>query len=354
MDFTVISRFGAEHHEMLCREVNDYWRRLDESDRFDVEGIEAPLGAIPLIAYDCQRRCPVLVKRYASAGLHRYNMLEGTNFKLGAVTKYNKLQNFVSPYYITLLAQDSVSGSHQTFQVLVDEQRVGRLDIIVEIARPRGMTTKEPHIPSFSVADELPQWPDSFSDTNRFYLMKQSEFLNNDWIYLYLELVLCKIERVGISDSDLSKLKIVKAVIETKEDMLPPDEILNAKTAVVYITFKGMAKAQVAGEHDERKAIVRRILNEDTGRLSLMGHLIGENPYIDIDPVTFFNSPAHTDAVRRAPELLLPPYMLPAAAVYGSRICCRRICVNFQIWVKLSSYILCVFWIFQICVSHET
>ncbi|XP_019092603.1 PREDICTED: UPF0725 protein At1g02770-like [Camelina sativa] len=235
-------------------------------------------------------------------------MLEGTNFKLEAVTKFNKSPNFLSPYYITLLAQDSVSGSHLTFQVLVAEQSVGRLDMVVEIARPKGVTTKEPPIPcdSFSVGDKLPEWPDSFSDTKRFYVVKESELQNNDWIYLYLELVLC-VDRVGISDSDLSKLRIVKAVIETKEDMLLPDEILNAKTAVVYITFKGMAKAQVAGEHDERKAIVRRILI--TGLLSLTGRLIGENPYIDdFDPVTFFNSPAHTDAVRRALELL-PPYM---------------------------------------------
>ncbi|XP_019096667.1 PREDICTED: UPF0725 protein At1g19060-like [Camelina sativa] len=240
-------------------------------------------------------------------------MLEGTNFKLEAVTKFNKLQNFVSPYYITLLAQDLVSGSHQTFQVLVDEKGVGRLDMIVEIARPKGVTTKEPPIPcdSFSVGDKLPEWPspDSFNDTKRFYLVKESELQNNDWIYLYLELVLCAIDRVGISDSDLSKLRIVKAVIETKEDMMPPNERLKAKTAVVYITFKGMTNAQVAGEHDERKAMVRRIFNEDTGRLSLRGHLIAENPYVNIDPVTFFNSHAHTEAVRRALELPLPPYI---------------------------------------------
>ena len=44
----------------------------------------------------------------------------------------------MSPYYITLLAQDSVSGSHQIFQVLVNERSVGKLNIIVPIARPKG------------------------------------------------------------------------------------------------------------------------------------------------------------------------------------------------------------------------
>lgn len=63
---------------------------------------------------------------------------QGTNFKLVDVIKFNKLLNFLSPYYITLLAQDSVSGSHQNFQVQVNELRIGRLDMIVPIARPKG------------------------------------------------------------------------------------------------------------------------------------------------------------------------------------------------------------------------
>ncbi|CAH8250864.1 unnamed protein product [Arabidopsis lyrata] len=197
---------------------------------------------------------------HASAGLHRYNMLEGTNFKLVDVIKFNKLLNFLSPYYITLLAQDSVSGSHQNFQVQVNELRTGRLDMIVPIARPKGVTTKKPLIP----------W-DSFS-------VKESELQNNDWIYLYLQLVLCAIERVIISDGDLSKLKIVKA---------------------------GLANARIAaGEHDERKAIIRRILNEHTGYLSLIGDLIGENEFVNIDPATFFNSPAFLEALDRGQELL--------------------------------------------------
>ncbi|KAG7597723.1 Protein MS5 [Arabidopsis suecica] len=309
MDRTMISGSRDE----CLHAAWDYWRRLDESECFDIEGIEAPPGAIALIPYDCQlpnsfHPLPLWVKLYASAGLHRFNMLQGTNFKLGYVMKFNKRLALLSPYYITLLAHDSVSGSHQSFQVLVNEQSVGKLNIIIPIARPKGVTTNERLIPcdSFSVDDKLPQWPshDSFNDTKRFYLVKESELQNNDWINLYLQLVLCAIQRVRISDSDLSKLKIVKAVIETKEDMVSPNERLNAKTAVVYITFKGLANARIAaGEHDERKAIIRRIFDEHTGHLSLLGDLIGEKRFVNIDPVTYFNSPAYLEDITHE----LPP-----------------------------------------------
>ncbi|CAA0220701.1 UPF0725 protein [Arabidopsis thaliana] len=239
MDWTMIS--GSRDESLHA--ARDYWRRLNESECFDIEGIEAPPGAIALIPYDCQlpnsfHPLPLWVKLYASAGLHRFNILE----------------------------------------VLVNERSVGKLNIIVPIARPKGVTTNERLIPcdSFSVDDKLPQWPshDSFNDRKRFYL------------------------------SDLSKLKIVKAVIETKEDMVPPNERLNAKTAVVYITFKGLANARIAaGEHDERKAIIRRIFNEHTGHLSLLGDLIGEKKFVNIDPVTYFNSPAYLEDITHE----LPP-----------------------------------------------
>ncbi|OAP15949.1 hypothetical protein AXX17_AT1G20010 [Arabidopsis thaliana] len=86
--------------------------------------------------------------------------------------------------------------------------------------------------------------------------------------------------------------------------MVPPNERLNAKTAVVYITFKGLANARIAaGEHDERKAIIRRIFNEHTGHLSLLGDLIGEKKFVNIDPVTYFNSPAYLEDITHE----LPP-----------------------------------------------
>ncbi|EFH68339.1 hypothetical protein ARALYDRAFT_311310 [Arabidopsis lyrata subsp. lyrata] len=242
MDWTVIPRSRAESHEMLCHAARDYSRRLDESEvSFRYRGnisttrghsTDTPTTVNCLIVGILNLSWSSFM--HASAGLHRYNMLE----------------------------------------VQVNELRTGRLDMIVPIARPKGVTTKKPLIP----------W-DSFS-------VKESELQNNDWIYLYLQLVLCAIERVIISDGDLSKLKIVKAT-------------QRQKCCVVYITFKGLANARIAaGEHDERKAIIRRILNEHTGYLSLIGDLIGENEFVNIDPATFFNSPAFLEALDRGQELL--------------------------------------------------
>jgi len=52
--------------------------------------------------------------------------------------KFNKLMMHLSPFYITLLAQDPVSRSQQTFQVQVDEHCLSTMDLTVLIARPKG------------------------------------------------------------------------------------------------------------------------------------------------------------------------------------------------------------------------
>lgn len=43
-----------------------------------------------------------------------------------------------SSYYITLAARDPDSGLQEIFQVLVDQERLGSLDLTCTIARPRG------------------------------------------------------------------------------------------------------------------------------------------------------------------------------------------------------------------------
>lgn len=70
--------------------------------------------------------------------------------------------------------------------------------------------------------------------------------------------------------------------IETAiEDVEPPNERLKAKNAIVYIMFKGMAEPRAPqqvfeiGVHVERKAIVRRVMNEHSGCLTLVGKLCG-------------------------------------------------------------------------------
>lgn len=74
----------------------------------------------------------------------------------------------------------------------------------------------------------------------------------------------------------------MKVAIETSiDDAVPLNERLKAKRANVYIMFKGLAEAQAPrrdfeiGEHVERKAIVRRVIDERTGDLTLFGELWG-------------------------------------------------------------------------------
>lgn len=69
------------------------------------------------------------------------------------------------------------------------------------------------------------------------------------------------VSKVLFIHSDLAKLKIVK--VKTKEDVELPNERLNAKSAIVYITFKGLAIGGIS-EHVEYKMIVRRVTNERT------------------------------------------------------------------------------------------
>ncbi|KAF3598001.1 hypothetical protein DY000_02023540 [Brassica cretica] len=88
--------------EVYYRAYRDYWRKVNESD----------------------------------VGLHRYNILKGTNFQPYSLVKFNMLPNCVSSFYITLLAHDSaLDPLEKTFQVRVDEQNANCLDFTCSIAR---------------------------------------------------------------------------------------------------------------------------------------------------------------------------------------------------------------------------
>ncbi|CAN7050298.1 unnamed protein product, partial [Brassica rapa subsp. trilocularis] len=253
--------------EVYYRAYRDYWHKVNESDGFDLENISTPpyymfKGLLPFDCVSCGYPYPVMVNLYAKVGLHRYNMLKGTNFQLDSLVKFNMLPNCVSSFYITLLAHDpALDPLDKTFQVRVDEQNANCLDFTCSIARLKD-------------EGELPDWPsdDALKDEKRFYLLKESEWQTNDWISMYLEL-----------RDVLSQLEILEVAIETGiEEMEPPNERLEAKSANVYIKFKGMANVRYfrmifeIGEHVERKAVViRRVLDEDSGYMTLLGKFCG-------------------------------------------------------------------------------
>ncbi|CAA0382986.1 unnamed protein product [Arabidopsis thaliana] len=257
-----------------------YWRQIAESDGFDIDDVPVPRGTrAGLWSVDCKhprfrlRAC--LPKIYAMVGLHRYNLLRGTNFEHLELLKYNESMNCVCSYYITSVAVDLSSQLQKTFQIRVDEKSFGDLDLTVSVARPNDeekVTTEKRFIHHFhceAAADDfykgaLPDWPS----------VKKCELQSNDWIRLYLELAV-GVRYQQTSESDLSKLQVLKVAIETKEeDVQPPNRRLKSKSLHVYITFKGLAKAPIGdeiGEHVERKAIVRRVIDERSGHLTLLG-----------------------------------------------------------------------------------
>ncbi|EOA36476.1 hypothetical protein CARUB_v10011096mg [Capsella rubella] len=284
-DYTIT----AEEYD---RHMSDYWRVVAESEGFDCDEYESPVVlTAALLPFDCQDGSrypyPLLVKRYALLGLHRYNILE----------KFNRTMSRMASYYLTFLALDpTISSQETTFQVRVDEQAYTSLDLTVSVARPKkdkntaaSATTNKVFIPHFHASalsddsvfqGELPDWPteDALNDDrNGFYVLKESEWRITDWISLYLELLICSNDKglFGIVQSGLSQVQILKVAIQTEEeDQKPPSGRLNARRAHVYITFQGLAKSPSLveiGEHVERKAIIRRVIDACSGFLTLTG-----------------------------------------------------------------------------------
>ncbi|CAH2038547.1 unnamed protein product [Thlaspi arvense] len=203
----------------------------------------------------------------------------GKSFQLHRLKYFNtSLHCGAASYYITLSARVPASGLEQLFQVKVDEECLGVLDLTCPIARPLVTESSEKveqePVCGFGLhKPRLPHWPSSesaFNDTARFYLVKESELRCNDWISTYVELAICTSVR-SIEDRHLSlfELEIVQVAIEALEDVEPPS--LDTKNAVFYIVYKDLAKART-GEPCDRKVIVRRLIDEEaTGTLALKG-----------------------------------------------------------------------------------
>ncbi|WZZ72314.1 hypothetical protein YC2023_083684 [Brassica napus] len=252
---------------------------LENPSGFDVENISLPSnsGVITgLMPYDCE-----------------------TNFQLDSLLKFNMLQHCLSSFYITLLAHDpAIHPLEKPFPVKVDEEKN---TLFAYYMHHFQMNPKKPFVAHFHdaakedglfkgelLADsffkgELPDWPsdDALNNGKRFYLVKESEWQANDWIPMYLELVICADARLVAKRDVVSKLAILEVAIETGiEDMEPPNERLKATRANVYIKCKGLANVCSprmifeSGEHVERKAVVRRVLDED-GYLTISGKFCG-------------------------------------------------------------------------------
>ncbi|KAF8102018.1 hypothetical protein N665_0201s0309 [Sinapis alba] len=253
-----------ERHSLL---TTKYYEALTKSEGFDVIG--APFSINPVRAHYCDDGCCDLVLLYARMGLHRYNFLQGKRLQLSSVKKYNKPScSHIDTYYITLVAEDpDISGSLQTFQTKVTEQRCRKFDLKCSITRPLGETKKTitggDRLDTSPKVLELPQ-ENPFGGTNRFYLLKDSEVQDNDWIRLYLELAVATTNRkLGRVKNSLTNLKILKVAMESTQGLCDFD-------AVFYIRYDDDCEARV-GKDVDRVAIVRRILDKQSEVLSLHG-----------------------------------------------------------------------------------
>ncbi|KAJ0248838.1 hypothetical protein HA466_0158820 [Hirschfeldia incana] len=247
-----------------------YYETLNKSEGFDVSG--APFDMNPIRAYHCDDGCCELALLYAMMGLHRYNLLQGKNLQLSRVKKYNKTScTHIDTYYITLEAEDPDCGSLQIFQTEVNERRYRKFALACPVARVLGETKKtitggdikleyRPKLP------ELPEEDPFVEDgTNRFYLLKDSELQDNDWIRLYLELAVATTNRdIDVVEESLTNLKILKVATESTQGLGDFD-------AVFYIEYEDSCEARV-GKDVHRVAIVRRILDKQSEVLCLRGH----------------------------------------------------------------------------------
>ncbi|CDY46737.1 BnaCnng14400D [Brassica napus] len=193
-----------------------------------------------------------LVKLYAKLGLHRYNWLEGTNFQLDRLKRFN-MGSAATAYYITLVARLPTSDLQQIFQVVVEEERLGILDLTCRHSRPQVTESSKKETP--------------FLRSHRQRL-NESELRCSDWISLYFSCLSGIIGdniinmRLLLLQRDLSKceLEIVQVAIKSLDDKEPPS--LKSKAVVIYITYKDLVKSLRIGEPCLCKAFVRRVVNE--------------------------------------------------------------------------------------------
>ncbi|KAF8083052.1 hypothetical protein N665_0794s0013 [Sinapis alba] len=249
--------------EEIFAKMADTRKQVEKHGIFDLRG-----STYGLRRNICSKHhpCRRLVTLYAKMGLHRYNLLQGTKFKLKRVKKYIDSTGSPAPsYYITSVATDitaaaaggggggSSSSSRQTFQTKVSQESRGEFILTCDIARIRGETRNDEEAMIIDI--DLPEWP--AEDPFEKHCLVKSEVEDNDeWIRLYLELAVAITE----ARDGLRNLEIVKVATDV-------DGGVNAKNATFYIRYNDLSR----GEHSDCIAIVRRSFDEDTGCFILTG-----------------------------------------------------------------------------------
>ncbi|CAH8376433.1 unnamed protein product [Eruca vesicaria subsp. sativa] len=234
---------------------------------------------------------------FAKAGLHCHNLEKGKKLQLKRVVKVNAEISSLYNSYSTSEVIDPVDNSLHIFQTLVNDagkEKKASLKLLTKICRIK------PQVPGsfyilyccinqlymsklyyssfmciglgdatvfwdFKAIDDfyktdMPDWPfnDGF-DNPHLYKVKESELLDNEWLYLYAEAALFSEWRSEMSDYTPFEMK--KVMVQTKEDVESSMK-LKSRNAIFYMIFKVRGGPWCRG-------IVRKTSDGRTGHLCL-------------------------------------------------------------------------------------
>ncbi|RID67360.1 hypothetical protein BRARA_D02443, partial [Brassica rapa] len=149
----------------------------------------------------------------------------GKKLQLKRVVKVNAEIASLYNSYSTSEVIDPVDNSLHTFQTMVTDagkEKKASLILLTKICRIK------PQIPDDFYKTDMPDWPfNDGVDNPHLYQVKESELVDNEWIYLYAEAALFSEWRSEMSDYTPFKMK--KVMSSTK---------LKSSNAIFYMIFK--------------------------------------------------------------------------------------------------------------------
>ncbi|KAG5408461.1 hypothetical protein IGI04_004780 [Brassica rapa subsp. trilocularis] len=185
------------------RREREFMEKVRQCGGFDIEHLmKTKPGLCNFVASETtkDKPAPRYIVLYARLGIHKYNMIQGTNLELHGIEKYNVFRKIpYSIHFVTAVAKDpAAGGSLVTFQTSFYEEVFGVKSLSCFIARPKPGPHEEDNAynlwvqsdDEFEDKSELPEWPgeNAFDDKKHYYVVKKSELRENDWIRVYLEL----------------------------------------------------------------------------------------------------------------------------------------------------------------------
>ncbi|KAL0740123.1 hypothetical protein Bca4012_081636 [Brassica carinata] len=211
---------------------------------------------------------------FAKTGLHCYNLEKGKKYQLKSVVKVNAEIASLFNSYSTSEVVDPVDNSLHTFQTLVTDagkEKKASLILLTKICRIK------PQVPGlgdatvfwdFNAIDDfyktdMPDWPfNDGLDNPHLYEVKESELLDNEWLYLYSEAALFSEWHCEMSDYTPFEMK--KVMVQTKEDDVESSMKLKSSNAIFYMIFKVRG-----GGGPVCRGIVRKTSDGRTGHMRL-------------------------------------------------------------------------------------